>query len=116
MSSGQDRSNDGPFAFAKLSASHREPLPGMRGALDFIDQRNCVILSTRCCCLSRVAQQLILAEPELAGALARDGTSAEGERKRPVEVPLLAQQLEEFPALAGFRFVGGGKFAACRSP
>src|SRR5208282_965070 len=88
----------------KTSIADGEPLPDMLRFLQFVDGGDRVVLERDAAALV-VAQQLILAEAELAGAFAGN-EHRRGREERPVEVVLMAQEVEKLAAPAGLRLIG----------
>ena len=87
---------------ARLGAMSRsvadcKPLAGMSGPLQFVDEGDRIVFEGYAAAFF-VDKQLILAETELASALACDKQSGR-RQKGPIEVALLAQQFEKLAAL-----------------
>src|SRR3954471_11069597 len=84
------------------SVTHRKTASNMGRTLDFVGKRNGKILKRNPAFAVGGGQKLVGPEAELAGPLA-GGEQRRGRQKRPVQLPLLPQQVEEGGAFLGLR-------------
>lgn len=97
----------GRFPCPGRSVADREALADVGRLLEFVDGGDRVILPGNVAPLV-AGQKLILAQPELAGALARSNRRR-GREVGPIEVLFLPQEVEKFAAFGRLGLVGGGK-------
>src|ERR1700744_6085604 len=88
---GRRRASQPANAPSSTSIPDREALAGMVGFLQLIDEGNRIVVVENCALAVGPRDQLVLAEPELAGALAGADQRC-GREKGPVQLGVGAQQ------------------------